>query len=556
MDELQSQVTKVRRRLNLGTTVDVFAVVLSIMIFVALIGLAIPKLLPITIDYETWCWAWCLGCVGVGVLLALVIVSRKSASAIDAAIEIDRRFGLKERVSSTMAMSSAEQETDAGRALLADASYRLSRIDIREHFAVKARPWNFLLPLVPTCLAFLLVALVPNAKRTADASTETSTVEVKQQIERSTEELRKKLAERRKLAEAQGLAEAREVFAELERAASAMQDKPVDRSKSLAKLNSMAAAVKQRRAEMGDRESLKKQLAQLKNLSNGPADEVVKAMKAGDFAKALKAVEKLQAKMSASELDQDQMKQLAKQLQQLSDKLSQMAQAQQAAKAELEQQIRQAQQAGDLAKAGELQDKLNKMNALGPQMNQLGKLADQLAKASQAAAQGDAKQAMGQMAAASESLSELEAAASQMDMLNDALDELAATKNALNCENCGGSGCQMCQGNMLGQSGLMGGMGQQSGVGMGEGQGEGDRPESETGSRFYDSRVPGEIRRGRAVVTGTAGGPNRSGETLEEIKAAIESGGSDGNDPLTGARVPRGHRDHAQQYFDALRDGQ
>ncbi|MEM8678265.1 MAG: hypothetical protein AAGF97_02820 [Planctomycetota bacterium] len=548
MEELRSQVAKVRRRLFIDSTLRVIAWTLFVTLCVSVIGLAIPKIWPMAVDSTVWVRSWLVGGLIGGLLVGLLLAWRRAATSLDAAIEIDRRFGLKERVSSTLALGSEEAETEAGRALVEDASRRLNRIDVREQFSVRASAWN-LLPLIPAVLAFLLIALIPDARQEADANT--SSVEVKKQIERSTEELKKRMASRRKQAEAQGLEEAKEIFEQLEKQANKLnQSDASTRKKALAKLNDMAETVKQRRAEMGNREDLKKQLSQLRNLKPGPASKLTKAIKKGDFGKAVAEIKKLQAQIKSGELDEKQIEQMANQLKQMSDKLQQMAQAQQQMKSELQKQLEQAKKAGDLAKASQLQNQLNQMQAQSQQMQQMQKLAQQMAQAAKAAQQGQSAEASAQMESIAQSLQQMQSEADQLEMLEDALDQLASAKSSLKCQNCGGTGCTMCQGGM-------GGM-QNSGMprmGMGRGQGEGDRPEAETGSQFYDSRVQGEVRRGKAVITGFAGGPNRTSDSVEEVKQVVAEGVGEDDDPLTGARLPRDHRKHAQQYFDSLRDG-
>ena len=62
-------------------------------------------------------------------------------TALDAAIEIDRRFDLRERVASSLSLSEAERDTDAGQALVKDAVRAASRIDVGDKFRVRfSRP--------------------------------------------------------------------------------------------------------------------------------------------------------------------------------------------------------------------------------------------------------------------------------------------------------------------------------------------------------------------------------------------------------------------------------
>lgn len=90
---------------------------------------------------------------------------------------------------------------------------------------------------------------------------------------------------------------------------------------------------------------------------------------------------------------------------------------------------------------------------------------------------------------------------------------------------------------------------------MGEGRGRGDRPEEQTGTNFYDSQARTEPGRGKAVLAGQVRGPNIAGDAREQIKAALEAGLKDDEDPLTDQRLPRAQRELARQYFDAFREG-
>ncbi len=99
------------------------------------------------------------------------------------------------------------------------------------------------------------------------------------------------------------------------------------------------------------------------------------------------------------------------------------------------------------------------------------------------------------------------------------------------------------------------GQGDQPGEGMGEGAGKGDRPEEEGDTNTYETQVRGQVKQGKAVITGFADGPNRKGITREDVKSAIESSFSEKSDPLENQQLPRTEREHAMDYFNRLRAG-
>jgi hypothetical protein len=93
-------------------------------------------------------------------------------------------------------------------------------------------------------------------------------------------------------------------------------------------------------------------------------------------------------------------------------------------------------------------------------------------------------------------------------------------------------------------------------MGLGEGQGQGARPEERTDTDYYESQVRGEVQPGEAVRTGNADGPNRAGQTLEEVKEQLRSTTSQDADPLVDVRLPRKQRDHAREYLNRIRTGE
>ena len=531
MDELKKQVGRAHSRLTFQRFGQALVWTLFAGFVIALIATAIPKIWHLAVDIQTWTWSWLGGTAAAGLLLAGIYTLITRGDRLDAAMEIDRRFGLKERVSSTLALTEEELETDAGQALLDDATRRVAQVEVSEEFQGRPKWWS-LLPLAPAAAVFLIAVLIPDAAPQKSATAAT-TIEDKQRVERTAENLKKKLAARKKKAEAQGLEEASDVFSKLEKGAEDLKKlENADRKKALVKLNNLAEEIKQHRDKIGSPDSLRKQFNQLKDLKSGPADRMGDALRKGDLNKALSEIQKLNDKIKAGDLSKQDQKKLAEQLQQMADKLNQMTQAREMAKQELEKQVKQALAAGDRERAGQLQNKLDKMNKQNAQMAKLDKLAQKMSQASQAMKEGKSGEASKEMNAIAAQLSEMEGEMSEMAMLDAALAELEASKEAMNCNSCKGAGCAECMGSSAGR--IPG-----TGQGMGQGQGQGDRPEAATAEQFYESKVKAKVGKGKAVITGVASGPNRTGPALEEYKEAIQTATIDDEDPLTGARIPK-----------------
>ncbi len=550
MDELKKQVGRAQMRLTLQRFANLLASTLSVSFLVALVAVTIPKLRHLEVDGQAWTWTWLGGAALVGLLSAIFWTLATRGSQLEAAIELDSRFGLKERVSSTLALSEEELQTSAGQALLEDATRRVALVEVSEQFRGQPRWWN-LMPLAPALAVFLIAVFIPDAAAPQKSAAAATSSEAKQRVDRTAESLKKKLANRKKQAEAQGLKEASDMFSKIEKGVDDMKKLgDIDRKKALVKLNNLADEIKQRRDKVGDPDRLRQQLNQMKDLKSGPADRMGDALKKGDLNKAVQEIMQLSEKLKAGKMTRKEHQKLAEQLKQMSEKMSQMAQAHEMAKQELQNQIDQAKASGDKQRAGQLQNKLDKLLQQNAQVAKLNKLANKMAQAADAAQQGKSGEASQEMQAAAAQLSEMQGEISEMAMLDAALAELEASKDSMNCDSCEGAGCSECQGPSGG--GQVPGRGQ----GMGEGQGQGDRPESATGEQFYESKVKGKIGKGKAVVTGVAGGPNRTGPALEEYKKAIRSAEIADEDPLTGARIPKEHREQATDYFNKLREGE
>ncbi len=551
MNDLQKQVHLARRRLLVQQFLSILPWTLSGCFAIAAAAILLPKLWPLAVDAEIWPWVWLGGALAAGFCAALLATYLRRADSLSAAIELDHRFGLKERVSSCLALTPEETETPAGQALLRDAVRRVAKVDVSEAFRVRANRWA-LLPFGLAIVAFGLT-LLSDAQPDPQTSAQAASVAVQKRVLNSTENLKKPLEELRKQAVERGLEDASELFNKLEQGVKSLnKNETVDRQKALVKLNDLAKDLQERQKELLSRKDVQQQLQMLKDIKQGPADRMAKAMKQGDFQTALNELKRVQDQLQKEEMSAEDAKKLQEQLAQMKQKLQEMSQAHDQAKRDLEKQIQQKLAQGDRKAAGDLQKKLDQLANRDKQMSQLDKMAEKLGECSQCLQQGQMKDAAGQLGQMAESLESMQQELAEMEMLEDALDQLASAKDSMNCDNCNGMGCSQCQGDGMGAMG----QGEGNGQGMGEGQGRGDRPEEETGTGFYDSQVRAKPGQGKAVVTGIAFGPNKAGEAVEEIKAEIDSGRRSDDDPLTGQRLPKAQRELTREYFDAFREGE
>ncbi|QDU58868.1 hypothetical protein [Aeoliella mucimassa] len=553
MDQLLAQVRRARRRLVVEQFLQYLVWSLFAAFIVAAIAIALPQLMVIPKLPDAWALGWLIGACVAGVVTASVMTWLKCRTAQDAAMEIDRRYDLRERVASSLALAPADLETPAGQALLHDAARRIDRIDISEKFRphVDRRAW---LPLVPAVVMAALIVFGSNRQAVSSVEPSVVSAEAKARVKKANEELQKKLDEMKKKAELNKVEGAEEMFRQLQDETKDLnKDDMADRKKTTVKLNNLAKQLEERRAELGTSEELKKQMENMKQLSEGPADKAAKAMKEGDWKKALEEIEALQDKIASDQLTEEQKQALNNQLNEMKKKLEEAAQANKDAMEQLKRQVEEQRKNGDLAKAGELQQKLDQMMQNQQQMNNLDKLAQKMGECQECMNNGDKQGAAQAMKDIADQLEKMQQENDQMEMLDEALQQLEDAKNAMGCEQCNGEGCEACQGGGQGQ-GQGQGKGNKMGNGMGEGKGGGFRPDEKNDTQFRDTRVRQKPEQGAATFGGFTDGPNISGDTQVAEEQELSSANSEPADPQTSQHLPRTQRDNAEDFFKQLRD--
>ncbi len=545
---IRKQVARARRRLWVELFLNRLIRCWFVTLLIATAAIAVPKVVSIQNLAPDWTAWWMGGALGVGFLVALAWTWLRGRSELDAAMEIDRRFGLKERIASSLSLTADEADTPAGNALINDAMRSIGRLEINERFKIQIgrSAW---LPVGAAALALLLVGFIDNKE--AQSSTDPGATKLsKKELTNTQQSLRKPLVNLKKEAAKKGLKEAEELLMQVDKKVEKLAENSLNKKQALVKLNDLAKQLNERREKLGGDNEIKKQLAGMKDFNKGPADKMVDAMKNGDWDKAKQELEKLSNQLKQGKLDEAAQKELMKQMEQLKQKLEQAAAERKQAIEDLKKQVEDQKKKGNLAEAGKLQQKLDQLQKQQKRSQQLGKMAQKLAEAQQAMQQGDrqaAAQAMQQM------MKQMEAMQKEMtegQMLDAAMEQLKMAKNAVGCEDCEGAGCQMCQG------GAGNRMNRMAGMGMGQGQGSGPRPDEKNDVNFRDSQVKQNPGKGAAVIAGEAEGPNIRGDVQEVIREEMAAQGSQPADPLVIEQLPKTQRENAEDYFNRLREGE
>src|SRR5208283_375221 len=159
MDHLLKEIRRVQRRLAFQRFLGVLGWCWFASLLAAVAVIAAARFYPLGIID----WQWLAGFLAAGLVAAIGWTLWAFAPPLRAALEIDRRFGLKERVSSSVAMDAADRQTEAGQALLADADARLRRLAVLEKFPIRP-PRHLALPLLPALLLAAVMIFRPPMK--------------------------------------------------------------------------------------------------------------------------------------------------------------------------------------------------------------------------------------------------------------------------------------------------------------------------------------------------------------------------------------------------------
>lgn len=551
MNAIQTVVRRARRRLILLRFVQLASTTLFLAWMLAAMAIIAGAVWVLPIDSARWNGGWIAGTSVVALLIAYVWASWSAPSLQRAASEVDTRFGLRERLSSAVALPPDDRETEMGRALIADATRRAEPLDVRERFSLapSRQAW---LPLLPAMLLAIALFLPPATPPEQAGELSATTVSQTAQTKTAAEVLRRKIQQQRSQAEAAGLKDAEEFFKKLEMDLNQLAQRPaLDQKEAMIAMNDIKKQLDQRRDELGTPDQMRQALAKIDDVQRGPAGEVVKAIQKGDFAEAEKQVKALAEKLRDGALTEQEQQELKKQIEALRDQLAQANEKHQQAKQQLQQQLDQAKREGRTEDAAKLQQQMNQLQAQEQQMQQMQQMAEAMNQAAQAMQAGKAGEAAEALENLADQLGQLQSEMDQLQDLEDTFQSLAQSKDQMRCQTCSGAGCQSCQGDRAGNGDGQGASGSQPGFGAGQDVG----PAAPLETSAYDTQVRGQPKQGRGIVAGFADGPNRKGVSREEIKEAVSGAINAPSDPLENQNLPKVERDHAREYFDRLRQG-
>jgi len=551
---LESRVRQARRRLITQSLLNRLGVGLGLALAAGIVWFLIE---PLVLPGATASLRWIvLGCAAViGIALAVWTARRAAPSPLSAALAIDQRFDLKERVTTAVSLTPELQSSPAGQALLADANAKLERVAVNGKFPVRIG-WRALF-LPAQAAAIVILALYPppvltiladaGSKKDDDQAKANDTTNAPKPAAPKT--MIKPPAERpNKSEELRALeAELEKLYAEHNKDGGPEKDKPEQVRERQEKLAAAEERLRKREQQMAEKfQRLQEQMEKLTELEqgearqDGPAKEFADALAKGDLKKAQDEVDRLQKKAKEKKLDQKDQQQLKKELQNMEDRVDRLTREQEQKKQKLKDLIEKAKKENRDAETLERELKnLEKDQQMTKEMQDLAK------------ALKGAKQAldMNDFDGLSEQLGEV---AKQLGGIQDELQDLEDLEEHLqNLKQMRKEGCAQCKGEDKdkGDPGH-----RDDATGYAEGA-TGRRPENKDAKTKAgdEHRIRGFFDpKGRKTYGGATVGPAFKKSSSIEMEGDIRQAVQEAPEAIEVQRLPKAAKDMVKEYFEKL----
>lgn len=551
---IERSVRAARRRLFLQTLLNRLAVGWAGALLLGLGWLlAEPWLLDTPPDRLKWYVVG--GLAAAGTLLAVVLAVRATPTRAAAALELDARFGLKERVTTALGLRPDEAATPAGRAVVTDAAAKVAPLAVRSKFPVRMPRESLTVPALAGCLALAAVFYHPNTARTGDPEAgpdgkklDPLAVVQQQDPKKGVPVVKPKPPER--LDRADKSEKLKDLEGELDKmlekfAKDPDAEKPEKQREKVTELTALEEKVKKFNEEKIDKLArAEQQLRQLDKLNrdqefaDGPAKEFNDALAKGDLKKAQDEVEQLKKKARDKKFDEKDQEKLARQLDKMKNEMEKLARNKEREE-KLKDLINKAKKEGRDAEALE-----RELDGIKQEAKQAGEameeLAQKLSKAKQAAEKGDLEELANQLESAGKELKEMGADLQDIEDAEEYLQRLKGEKGEA-CKKCGDGKCN--------------GKGEKDSDEWNNGGiGAGKRPENKDAqTASQDERLKGLFDpRGKKSYGGSTRGQAFNKRTTADLGTEIREAVQEAPQAADGQRLPRDARDAVKEYFQNL----
>ncbi|MFL5329839.1 MAG: hypothetical protein ACJ8C4_13095 [Gemmataceae bacterium] len=554
--QITRQVNKVRRRLIALRLLQGSIVAIAIALAVTTVWLLVE---PFAFDNRIMWLRWAVlgGTAAVGFLGACVIALMRAPDRTRAALWLDDAFALRERTVTSLSLTSEDEATPAGQALLQDALARVNGLKVGERFPLHVGRVGWLVPGAVAVLALVALFYDPVIPK-AGATTEDPKLAAADKAA-----LEKKLAEIQKPKRDPLVTppkEKSEQLKQLEARLDELERKPRDTTQQLRdrvkEITPIEDEIKKLERERTEKARMLQQQLQNKDglmpndaPKDGPANSFQKALSEGDLEQAREELDKLAKKMQAGEMSDKDKENLAKQMNNIQKKLQDLSQQK-----DKQEMLKKLADEGKLDPEA-LEREMQQLKQDNEKLKDLQKLANKMSQCQQCMKSGDMSGAQKAMGEALDQLDQMNQESNELNELREQLSKLSQSKDALTsaCDsNCpGGDGDDDSDGKRNNPSELKQGNGR--GLSRAEG-GRGTRPEDSQGKvRSFDAKQQGQFNaKGQKMFDGFVPGQAFKKKSGVELAGEIKQAAQQAPEAIENQRIPKAARDMAKGYFKNL----
>ena len=555
---IQRSVRSARRRLFLQSLLNRVPVCWS----VAMVGglgwvVAEPFLAETPVAGVRW---WVVGgLVAVSTVVAWVWAKRVTPSANSAALEIDTRFGLRERLTTAMGLSELERNTSAGQAVMADAAEKITPIAVKERFPVSPRWHTAFVPALAGCIALAAIYPINTVTDLFADTSETANKKADALVEPKLDpKVQTPFTQRNKPPELAARPDKSKELKELEEQINEMirkfdtdpnRETQEKLREKVTELTNMEEKVKKFEKEKTNRlEKMEQQLKQLERLEkdqdfqDGPAKKLNEAMSKGDLKKAQDEFEMLKKKLQENKLSEEEKQQLAKQLEKMKEQI-QKAEKNKDREKKLNDLAKKARDEGRVDDAESLERELKQLQSLNQEAAETTKqLAEKLDKAQKALEKGNVEEAAKELEQAAKQLQQAEGELQDIEDADQYLQRLKDEKKGA---------CKKCEGDKFNDEFDEKDDAEWSEFGK---PGAGRRKEDKDGKTASDDqRIRGLFDpKGKKTYGGSTKGAAFKTATTGELGPAIQSAAQEAPAAADSQRLPRDAKESVKEYFQNL----
>ncbi len=537
---LERQIQRVRRRLFVQAFMDYLLRCLA----GALVAIAFWFVLQplVLVEGSAWRWPMALGLLACGTLAALVLARWRAPSSLDAALALDDKFALKERVTTLLTLSHEQTQSSVGQALAADVQQRLAAIEVAGKFPLRLGWSSAMIPVCAGLLAVVAFFFEPfwSSSHQAKGSIPVATAkEIQQQLDNL-----KKVPFRNREDEPPNAQD--KDLKELENAWDKLVKQPPPKNENqirdrVKEMKSLEDRLKDRRDNLDAKtKDLKNQLKKLdadpKKAGAKEVNDLQDALAKGQMNKAMDALDRLTKKLQDKKLSKEELQKLADQLQDLQQKLERLAENK-----DLKDKLQKEFDEDKITKE-QLEREWDHLAKDAENLKDLQDLAEFLGECKDCLGRGgNMKDLAGKLRMIKGKLKAIELSDKEIQALMEELDRLDEAKEALLLA------LNQCQGNC---DGLI------PGNGMGQGRLPGQR--RPVGKDPKDSKIVGARQKADSDpkaehhITGFTNGGIFSRIPARDVGGAFKQAVQDAPEAIDRQRIPPDAADMAKGYFKKL----